>query len=143
MTLFSPKEKAFYTHCGFGIGVTPCSFEMWNLLSLSNRAMFAFENELLSDRLPASFDETLIKAAEKTLSQTLGDKRILYYMRLDSPWHLYESLKSNKHANLKLDAWHKGRWQGLVKARCYAWESRKLTKDEKGFVLMHSRRYQS
>lgn len=142
MTIFSPKPKDFYKHCGFGLANTKCSFELWNLLSLSSRSMFAFENGLLSDRLPTTFDKTLFFAAESTVNQSLGGKTVMSYMRMNSPWYFYKALLTDKYQHLKLDKWHEGGFLGLVKARCLAWESRKLTKDEKGFILMHSQSYQ-
>jgi hypothetical protein len=106
--------------------------------------MFAFENGLLSDRLPAKFDQSLYAAAEQTINQPLGDKRVSNFMKLESPWDFYEALKVEDHSHLKLDIWHQEGLQGLVHARCLAWSAtnRKLTKDEKGFVLLHSEDYQ-
>lgn len=141
MTLFSPEPKAFYKSHGFGPANTECSFEVWNLLSLSSRCLWGYENRLGADRLAGSFDKTLLQAAELTVNQALGSERVTYYMQQKSPWFFYKALKANSHSHLYLDQWHKQGLKGLVEARCYSWSPRKLTAYEEEFISMHSKSY--
>ncbi len=139
---FSPMSKNEYISHGIGIGTTKCSKEMWNLLALTNRCMFAFENGLDISRLPAHFDKSIQKAAEVSINQTVGGETVLTYMYMNSPWEFYHALRTNEHEHLMLDRKHKGGLQGLVKARCYAWAPGKLSKSESDFIAMHSQDYQ-
>lgn len=141
MTTFSPEPKEFYKSHGFGPGNTECSFELWNLLSLSSRCLWGYENGIGSDRLAGTFDKTLLQAAEETINQTLGKRRVSYYMQQESPWFFYEAMTVNNYSHLVLDQWHKNGLQWLVKARCLAWEPRRLTKEENTFIIMHSKNY--
>ena len=145
MILFSPMKKEEYTSLlGFGLGASNIPSETWNLAALSSRCLFAYENKLQIDRLAADFDKKLLHAIKRSINQTLGNKRVSTYMKMDSPWEFYEALKNNKHNHLYVGSFHKGGLPGLVKARCYAWEkvSRALTEEEKAFILMHSADYQ-
>ena len=72
----------------------------------------------------------------------VGKEKVITYMNMYSPWKFYYALRDNKHDHLMLDRRHQGGLQGLVKARCYAWEPGDLNKDESGFILMHSQDYQ-
>lgn len=136
MTLFSPHDKKFYTDGVLGPGGKSMDLELWNLLSLSSRMLFGWENGQGQNKLEANFHPDLLLAAEHTLLQKLGDKRVRYYMRLDSPWNFYEALKMHNHDHLEVDHWHRGGLQGLVKARCFAWAG--VSND---FVRMHSLDY--
>ena len=139
--IFSPKKKSFYTSHGLGPGNFTCSFEIWNLLSLSSRPLFGYENNCLSNKLAANFDPNLIKAAEQTLMQKLAGTRCSEYMRMESPWPWYEALRNNDHSHLSSASFHKGGLQGLTRARCMVWNpGHELYEEE--FVLMHSQDYQ-
>lgn len=139
--IFSPLPKHKYKHCGYGIGNMNCSMEMWNLLSLSSRCLFGFENGCLSDRLAAKFDPELERAADRTILQELGEKRVRDYMRMGSPWEFYYALKKNPHDHLHLDSYHNFGLIGLVMARCMVWNP-KDKKFSAEYVRIHSAGYQ-
>jgi hypothetical protein len=146
MIYFSPMEKSKYVSHGIGIGKMSMTMVEWNLAALSSRCLFSFENRLSAGRLAGDFDSKLLKAIKGSIFQTLGGKRVSFYMGMATPWLFYEALEDNDHGHLKINKFHRGGLKGLVRARCLVWDKAnkisKLTKDEAHFIFMHSQSYQ-
>lgn len=123
---YAPNKRECYVDAEsqLGLGELPLSNVEWNLLAVSSRSLFSWEDSKIPvDVRHADFDLKILAAAKETLRQRVGGHSVKKLVETMTPPELLLWFNSNDIKHLKLTEFWGGSKQYILimEARTLAW----------------------